>query len=128
MEFGRKVGSSLSAGAVLALTGELGAGKTHFVKGVAAGLGYFGEVTSPTFTLVHEYTGGPAPLYHFDFYRLESAEEAIDIGLDDFFESTGIVAIEWAEKFPGLIPAGARWLHFRIRADGVREISEQESL
>ncbi len=122
VEFGRQTGTLLRSGSVFALTGELGAGKTQFVKGLAAALGYAEEVTSPTFTLVHEYTGGRVPLYHFDFYRLESAKEAIEIGFDEFLETPGVVAIEWADKFPTLIPAGARWLHFSIRADEAREI------
>ena len=122
MEYGRQTGAALRSGSVLALTGELGAGKTHFVIGLAAALGYAEEVTSPTFTLVHEYTGGRVSLYHLDFYRLESASEALEIGLDEFLEAPGVVAIEWADKFPALIPAGARWLHFSLRPDETREV------
>ena len=110
---GRDYAARLRAGDVLALDGDLGAGKTQFIKGLAAGLGHTGEVTSPTFTLVHEYTGGKLPLYHFDFYRLESADEALRFGLDDYLGESAILAIEWAGKFPALLPASTRWLRFR---------------
>jgi tRNA threonylcarbamoyladenosine biosynthesis protein TsaE len=128
---GRALATTLRAGDVVALDGDLGAGKTHFVKGIAAGLGCEGDVTSPTFTLVHEYTGGRLPLFHFDFYRLESEDEVLRIGLDDYLGAGGALVIEWAGKFPALLPAGTRW--FRLRAvtgsakgDGdIREITEE---
>jgi tRNA threonylcarbamoyladenosine biosynthesis protein TsaE len=124
LAFGRRVADAVSAGDVLALVGELGAGKTQFAKGVAAGLGHQSEVTSPTFTLVHEYTGGRLPLYHFDFYRLDAEEEAWQIGFDDYLSSGGVVAIEWANKFPALLPKTARWFEFTIAADDSRQIRE----
>ena len=129
-EHGRALAATLRAGDVLALDGDLGAGKTHFVKGIAAGLGCEGDVTSPTFTLVHEYTGGRLPLFHFDFYRLESEDETLRIGLDDYLGAGGVVVIEWAGKFPALLPLGTRWFRLRVPAgivasDGeVREIEE----
>ncbi len=123
-ELGRALGQSLAGGEVLALVGDLGAGKTHFVKGLAAGLGHGQEVTSPTFTLIHEYTGGRVPLYHFDFYRLESEEDVLRIGLDDYLEGKAIVAIEWADKFAALLPAHTRWLHFRVTPEEGRQIEE----
>jgi tRNA threonylcarbamoyladenosine biosynthesis protein TsaE len=110
---------------VLALCGELGAGKTQFVKGLAAGLGYQGEVTSPTFTLIHEYLGGRLPLYHFDFYRLETEDEALRLGLEEYFLGDGVCVVEWADKFPALLPPGTRWLHFAIGGDSERTITEQ---
>ncbi len=124
--FGRAFAASLIGGEVLALTGDLGAGKTHFVKGLAAGLGHAGEVTSPTFTLIHEYSGGRLPLCHFDFYRLESEREVLDIGLDDYLDSRNVLAIEWAEKFSALLPSGTRHVTFRHTADDAREISVEE--
>ena len=121
---GRSVASTLRRGGVLALCGDLGAGKTHFVKGLAAGLGAGDTATSPTFTLIHEYIGGRLPLFHFDFYRLEDEEEAIKIGLEEYLDGEGVCAIEWAEKFPRLLPKGARWFRF-IHADGeTRQIEE----
>ncbi len=124
--FGSTLAGTLRSGSVLALCGDLGAGKTHFVKGLAAGLGGDAEgVTSPTFTLVHEYRGGRLPLFHFDLYRLESEEEVLRIGLDDYLAADGILAIEWAEKFPRLLPAHTRWFDFLIREGDAREIKER---
>ena len=120
--FGREFGATLCNGDVIAITGELGAGKTHFVKGLVASLGGDLAVTSPTFTLVHEYDCDRWPLFHFDFYRLESADEVRDIGFDDYLEGGGIMAIEWADKFPELFPDDTRWVHFRHRPDGAREV------
>ncbi len=119
---GFRLAASLARGDVLALVGELGAGKTHFVKGLARGLDVPDEVTSPTFTLVHEYVGGPLPLYHIDFYRIDSADEFSKIALDEYLPSDGITAVEWADKFPDLIPRNARWIHFREREIEAREI------
>ena len=123
--YGQSVADSLQPGAVLALRGDLGAGKTHFVKGIAAGLGASpDDVTSPTFTLVHEYVGGRLPVFHFDLYRLENADEVLRIGLDDYLAEDGVLVIEWADKFPELLPDGTRWLHFRVLEGDDREISE----
>lgn len=122
--FGHAFAAGVREGDVLALSGDLGAGKTHFVKGLAAGLGVAAPVTSPTFTLLHEYPDGRLPLFHFDFYRLESAEEVLAIGLDDYFLEDGVVVIEWAEKFRALLPKHTRWLEFRLLSETEREITE----
>ena len=84
-------------GCTVAFRGDLGAGKTAFVRGMARGLGITDRVTSPTFTIVNEYTGGRLPLFHFDLYRLGGAEELFDIGWDDFLARGGICAVEWSE-------------------------------
>jgi tRNA threonylcarbamoyladenosine biosynthesis protein TsaE len=97
----RDLAASLEPNDVLLLTGDLGAGKTAFVRGLAQGLGIDpDDVTSPTFTLIHEYRGGRLVLYHVDLYRL-SPREVDDLGLDDLIEAGGIVAIEWADRWPG---------------------------
>lgn len=124
MAHGRSVAATLQRGDVLALRGDLGAGKTHFVKGLVAGLGAETAVTSPTFTLIHEYPGGRFPIYHFDFYRLDDEDEALKIGLDEYLYGDGACVIEWAEKFPALLPPHTRWLRFTHRADGARAIEE----
>lgn len=113
---GRRLAAAAAPGEVWALTGTLGAGKTHFVQGVAAGLGGGGAVTSPTFTLVNEYQGGRLPLYHFDFYRLESADEALALDLDEYLDGDGLTVIEWGDKFPALLPERTRWFAFSTAA------------
>lgn len=118
---GEQLAATLPRGAVIALAGDLGAGKTHFVKGLAAGCGFSGDVTSPTFTLIHEYSGGRLTLYHIDLYRLDSPDEALRIGLDEYLDGGGVTAIEWADKFPELIPPDAVWVRMR-HAGEAREI------
>ena len=103
----------LSAGDVIALTGTLGAGKTHFTQGLVAGLESTATVSSPTFGLVHEYVDGRLPVYHFDFYRIEDAHELIDMGWDDYLDREGVVVAEWADSFPDLVPRGAQWWHLQ---------------
>lgn len=103
-----ELAATLEPGTVLLLSGDLGAGKTAFVRGLAQGLGIDpGEVTSPTFTLVHEYRGGRLPLVHVDLYRLDTAQ-LDEIGLDDHLALTGIVAIEWPERLTRPIPGATR--------------------
>lgn len=124
MAHGRTIAATLRRGDVLALCGDLGAGKTHFAKGLAAGLQSDTAVTSPTFTLIHEYVGGRLPIYHFDFYRLDDEDEALKIGLDEYLDGDGVCLIEWADKFPALLPSHTRWLRFTHREDGARMIEE----
>jgi len=102
---GEKLGRTLAPGAVVALYGGLGAGKTAFTRGLAAGLGIAMSVSSPTFTIVNEYPG-VIPLFHFDMYRLESETELFDIGWDDYLERGGVCAVEWSEKVPGAFSSG----------------------
>ena len=119
---GRQFAHGLSAGSVVALSGPLGAGKTQFVKGLVAEMGAPVAVTSPTFTLVHEYTGGRLPVYHFDFFRLEEPQSAQRLGLDEYFFGDGISVVEWADKFPELMPADARWISFEPKSETRRSI------
>ena len=105
--FGESWAEGLKGGEVFALHGVLGAGKTQIVKGLARGLGYTGDVTSPTFTIVHEYRGGRLPVYHLDLYRLKGEADAIEIGLDEYLPSDGVTVIEWPDR----ITPCCRWTH-----------------
>ncbi|PYJ73279.1 MAG: tRNA (adenosine(37)-N6)-threonylcarbamoyltransferase complex ATPase subunit type 1 TsaE [Verrucomicrobia bacterium] len=120
---GRRFAKDVDAGSVLALKGELGSGKTQFVKGLVAALGSGATITSPTFTIVHEYPGGRLPVYHFDFFRLEDRQSIARLGLDDYFFGDGISVIEWADRFPEFIPEQARWISFEIKSENTRAIS-----
>lgn len=95
---GVRLADELKAGAVIAFTGDLGAGKTAFTRGLARGLGVKSRVTSPTFTIVNEYEGGRLPLFHFDMYRLGSSDELFDIGWEDYLNRGGVCAVEWSEN------------------------------
>ena len=95
---GAALGKIIPAGTVLAYRGDLGAGKTAFTRGLALGLGYTDPVTSPTYTVCNEYLGGRLPLFHFDMYRLRSAEDLWDIGWEDYLERGGVCAVEWSEN------------------------------
>lgn len=107
---GRTMAKQFAAGDIVCLKGDLGAGKTHFVKGVAAGLALDPDVVqSPTYTLIHEYDGS-LPLYHFDCYRMESPQEALEIGAEEYFYCEGVCIIEWPERIAPLIPPEALWI------------------
>ena len=95
---GAALGRVLPAGTVIAYEGDLGAGKTAFTRGLAKGLGCTEQVTSPTYTIVNEYLSGRLPLFHFDMYRLASAEDLWDIGWDDYLDRNGVCAVEWSEN------------------------------
>ena len=95
---GERLAARLRPGDVIAYTGDLGAGKTAFTRGLARGLGVADRVTSPTFTIVNEYEGGRLPLFHFDMYRLGSADELFDIGWEDYLARGGVCAVEWSEN------------------------------
>ena len=107
----------LSPGAVVAFTGDLGAGKTAFVRGMAKGLDIPQRVTSPTFTIVNEYEGGRLPLFHFDLYRLGSSDELFDIGWEDFLRRGGICAVEWSENVADALEPDTIFIDIR-RGDG----------
>ena len=102
---GREMAQRLAPGAVVAFTGDLGAGKTAFVRGMAQGLGISQRVTSPTFTIVNEYEG-PTPLFHFDMYRLSGSEDLFDIGWEDYLSRGGVCAVEWSEQVANALPEG----------------------
>jgi tRNA threonylcarbamoyladenosine biosynthesis protein TsaE len=122
---GARYGREARRGDIFALRGDLGAGKTQFVKGFVAGVDSPAEVTSPTFVLVHEYGGGRLPVYHFDFYRLENRDALPGIGFDDYVFGDGISLIEWADRFRDVIPDQAKWLSFEIQGENLRAIREE---
>lgn len=119
---GTAVGRALTGGAVLALFGGLGMGKTAFVRGLAAGRGLEAEVSSPTFALVHEY-GGQPPLVHFDMYRVTGWDDLYSTGFFDYIDAGCILAVEWSENVEGALPEEALRFRFARREDGAREIA-----
>jgi tRNA threonylcarbamoyladenosine biosynthesis protein TsaE len=121
---GRTYGEQARRGDVFALRGDLGAGKTQFVKGFVAGLESKADVTSPTFVLVHEYGDGRLPVYHFDFYRVENRDALLRLGFDDYIFGDGVSLIEWADRFSELIPGHAKWLSFELKDENTRVINE----
>jgi len=106
-DIGAALGLRLRSGAVIAMTGDLGAGKTAFVRGLARGLGVTARVTSPTFAIVHEYEGGRLPLFHFDLYRLSGSDALFDIGWEDYLARGGVCAVEWSEIIADALEPGA---------------------
>ncbi|MGZ3612453.1 MAG: tRNA (adenosine(37)-N6)-threonylcarbamoyltransferase complex ATPase subunit type 1 TsaE [Thermodesulfobacteriota bacterium] len=123
IRLGKSIGSRLRAGDVVALSGELGVGKTHFIKGLAtgAGVGKSTYVSSPSFTLINEYPG-EVPFYHIDLFRLENQKEAEGLGLEDYFQGRGITAIEWADKIPRLLPKEMLSIHIVYTGKNTRSI------
>ncbi|MDA3130460.1 tRNA (adenosine(37)-N6)-threonylcarbamoyltransferase complex ATPase subunit type 1 TsaE [Aliibacillus thermotolerans] len=142
LRFAKKIGEKLQSGDIITLDGGLGAGKTHFTKGIAAALHVTKTVNSPTFTIIKEYDGR-LPLYHMDVYRIES-EEADELGLEEYFEGKGVCVIEWAEKITEFLPKERLEIyierhpteerHFYLHAHGTRwkklceELEEDENI
>lgn len=118
---GERLAKCLRAGAVVALYGDLGAGKTALVRGMARGLDISGSVSSPTFTLVNEYPGDPA-LFHFDMYRLKDSSELYGIGWEDYLDRNGICVVEWSERVADAIPSDAVTLRFERLGENDRRI------
>ena len=104
---GEKLAARLRPGDVLLLEGDLGAGKSELTRGIAKGLGVAETVTSPSFTILNVYESGRYPLYHFDWYRLESSEELYELGMDEFLGGDGIAVVEWPGRCPDAVPEGA---------------------
>lgn len=123
LAFGQTLANDLRAGDVIALVGQLGAGKTHLVKGILTGLGTTECATSPTFSLVHEYQSARLPVFHFDFYRMERESELLNIGWDEYLDEPGVVIVEWADLFPGLLPAHAHWYRLEALPEGGRRVT-----
>jgi tRNA threonylcarbamoyladenosine biosynthesis protein TsaE len=106
-DLGAHLAGYVKPGDIIGLTGDLGAGKTKFVQGIAEGLKITDPVTSPTFAIIKEYTGGRIPLYHFDAYRLQGEKDLIDLGYEDYFFGDGVCAVEWGNIVEGLFPEDA---------------------
>ena len=121
-DLGARFAANLPAGAVIALYGDLGCGKTAFVRGMARGMALDATVTSPTFTIVNEYDG-PWPLFHFDMYRLSSADELFDIGWEDYLARGGVCAVEWSENVPGAFEGDEIAVRFEKTGDNDRRIT-----
>lgn len=107
-ELGEKLGKTLHGGEIIAFSGGLGAGKTAFTRGMARGLGISMRVTSPTYTIVNEYSGGRLPLFHFDMYRLHSSDDLFEIGWEDYLARGGVCAVEWSENADDAMQGGIR--------------------
>lgn len=121
---GREIGRMVKSGEIIALVGDLGAGKTTLTQGIVEGLGYQQEVTSPTFSLVQEYLGGRLDVFHFDFYRVEDEHELLDLGWDDYLDRAGLVIVEWPTLHQDLLPKNTRWLKLSHQEEG-RLIEEE---
>ena len=122
---GEKIGRKLSAGSIIALQGNLGAGKTTLTRGIAKGLGIEEGVSSPTFTIVNEYPA-PVPLYHFDMYRLENATDLYDIGWYDYIDQGGVCVVEWSEKVYEAFPPETKVVMMETIGENKRKITISE--
>lgn len=120
-EIGLKIAKLLKKGDVISLNGDLGAGKTHLVKGIAKGLEVHEDITSPTFTIVNEYDG-KMPLYHFDVYRISDISELYEIGFEEYIYGEGVSVIEWGNLVEELLPDYTIKINIRILDDNTREI------
>lgn len=119
---GARLGNIVQAGDVIALQGDLGAGKTNFVQGLARGLGIAEDVNSPTFILANEYYSGRLPLFHIDAYRVADVAEAEGFGLDDYLNGDGVTVIEWAERVRDALPRDVLWIEFEYVDESTRAL------
>ncbi|HPA16398.1 MAG TPA: tRNA (adenosine(37)-N6)-threonylcarbamoyltransferase complex ATPase subunit type 1 TsaE [Verrucomicrobiae bacterium] len=119
--------ASLPQGSIVAVEGELGAGKTHFIQGAARGLGFHGAVTSPTFTIVHEYPTGQGPVFHIDLYRIASPRDTAALGLEEIFAAGRATFIEWPERLGAELPPTAFRVRIAIAPDPQRQIELPDS-
>ena len=122
-ELGLKLAKSLKGGEVVAFRGGLGMGKTCFTRGLARGLGFKGDVTSPTFALINEYIGGRLPIYHFDMYRISGWEDLYSTGFFDYIEQGGVIAAEWSENIENALPESTVTVTFVRLDDNKREVT-----
>lgn len=120
---GRAFANTLKGGEVIAFRGGLGMGKTCFIRGIADGLGYSGDVTSPTFAIVNEYTGGRLDLYHFDMYRIDCWEDLYSCGYFDYADKGGVIAVEWSENIAGALGPDTIFIDIDKIDDDTRKIT-----
>ena len=120
---GQRLGQALTSPTIIAFKGGMGSGKTCFTAGLCKGLGYTGDVTSPTFALVNEYLGGRLPVYHFDVYRIEVDDELYGIGFYDYLEQPAVLVIEWSENIKNALPREAITVSFVLENETTREIT-----
>ena len=123
---GEKLASRLKTGDVVVLEGELGAGKSELARGIARGLGVTETVTSPSFTILNVYESGRCPLYHFDWYRLESEEELYELGMDEYLGGDGIAVVEWAERCPDAVPENVLRIRLEVTGGESRRITADD--
>ena len=123
---GAQLAEKLKAGDVILLEGELGAGKSELTRGVAKGLGVLETVTSPSFTILNVYESGRIPLYHFDWYRLESEEELYELGMDEYLGGDGIALVEWPGRCPEAVPADCLLIRITAEGENTRRIETEE--
>lgn len=122
VELGKRIGEKIVDACVIAFFGDLGAGKTHFVSGIAQGLGYNGETYSPTFALVNEYIGGRLPMYHFDMYRISGWEDLYSTGFFEYADTACVIAVEWSENIAAALPEETKRITITRMDDNKREI------
>lgn len=122
---GERLAGKLKAGDVILLEGELGAGKSELARGVAKGLGVQETVTSPSFTILNVYESGRIPLYHFDWYRLESAEELYELGMDEYLGGDGAALVEWPGRCPDAVPPDCLIIQIEAEGENIRRITEK---
>lgn len=121
LSIGIELGTIFNPGDTVALAGELGAGKTLLTRGICQGLGYMGDVTSPSYIRMNSYPHDP-PIYHVDFYLMRSEDEVFDLGLDELYGCKAIVIIEWAQRFPELLPINCWWIKMELKSQTSRKI------
>ena len=126
-ELGEKLAGRLQPGDTVLLYGDLGAGKSELTRGIAKGLGVKETVTSPSFTILNVYESGRCPLYHFDWYRLESAEELYELGMDEYLGGDGIAVVEWPERCPEAIPEKYTAIRLTVTGEESRRIETEET-
>ncbi len=129
-EFARSLGNRAKGGEVYALRGDLGAGKTVLAAGFAEGLGIKERVNSPTYTILHSYSGGRLTFHHFDVYRIEEPEEMEETGMDDCFTDDAVCFIEWAERIADILPPGTKWIRIDrdpAKGDDYRRIEIEDT-